>query len=597
VHRLSAFLAAVKERLDRERHMLEARVASARPLDEAVFEGLRRMVEGRTGSTVRVVAAVDPSLLGGFVVSVGSARLDASLARRLEKARAALRRRHRPRLRPRQRAGRRDGRVPGTAFGMALNLEDRQRRRRDLRRTTATSRKATPSSAPAHRRRAGRQGLLGRVVDALGKPIDGKGPINTDRAPRVDVKAPGVIPRKSVNEPMQTGLKAIDAMIPIGRGQRELIIGDRQTGKTAIAIDTIINQKGTGVICIYVAIGQKRSTVAQVVKTLEEHGAMDYTIVVAATASDPAPLQYIAPYSGCAMGEYFRDNGMHALSSTTTCPSRPSPTARCRCCCAARRAARRIRATCSTCTPPARARRKLNNELGGGSLTALPIIETQAGDVSAYIPTNVISITDGQIFLETDLFYSGRPPGGQRRHLGVARRRQRADQGDEAGRRHAAPRPGAVPRAGGLRAVRLRPRQGTQAQLNRGARLVEILKQPQYSAPLLERRARAKNARHHRHRRQGAVRRLQHQRHQGAARVPREQRSRCDARLVGRKGRDFFEAARLRGSSSTTSALPEARYADAQAIARGHRRSSSPASRRGLLVYNEFKSVISQRVT
>ena len=262
--------------------------------------------------------------------------------------------------------------------------------------------------------------LLGRVVDALGEPIDGKGPIKATEYSNSEVKAPGIIPRRSVHEPVQTGLKVVDALIPIGRGQRELIIGDRQTGKTAIILDTIINQKNINdkaksekekMYCIYVAIGQKRSTVAQVVKTLKDHGAMDYTIVVAATASDPAPMQFIAPYSGCAMGEFFRDNGMHAtifyddLSKQATAYRQMSLLLR---------------------RPPGREAypgdvfylhsrlleraAKMNDEEGAGSLTALPVIETQAGDVSAYIPTNVISITDGQIFLETSLFYQGVRP-------------------------------------------------------------------------------------------------------------------------------------------------------------------------------------------
>ena len=261
--------------------------------------------------------------------------------------------------------------------------------------------------------------LLGRVIDGLGNPIDGKGPIEgADRA-RVDVKAPGIIPRKSVTEPMQTGLKAIDSLIPIGRGQRELIIGDRQTGKTAVAVDAILNQKKANagkdeskkLYCVYVAIGQKRSTVAQIVKTLEDNGAMDYSIVVAATASDPAPLQYLAPYTGCAIGEWFRDNGKHALIIYDDLSKQAV---------AYRQMSLLLR------RPPGREAypgdvfylhsrlleraAKMNDDLGGGSMTALPIIETQAGDVSAYIPTNVISITDGQIFLETDLFYSGIRP-------------------------------------------------------------------------------------------------------------------------------------------------------------------------------------------
>ena len=262
--------------------------------------------------------------------------------------------------------------------------------------------------------------LLGRVVDGLGNPIDGKGPIdkNAERK-RVEIKAPGIIPRKSVNEPMQTGLKAIDSLIPVGRGQRELIIGDRQTGKTAIAIDTIINQKEINksndeskkLYCIYVAIGQKRSSVAQIVKTLEEAGAMEYTIVVAATASDPAPLQFLAPYTGCTMGEYFRDNGMHALIVYDDLSKQAV---------AYRQMSLLLR------RPPGREAfpgdvfylhsrlleraAKLNDKHGGGSLTALPIIETQASDVSAYIPTNVISITDGQLFLQADLFNAGQKP-------------------------------------------------------------------------------------------------------------------------------------------------------------------------------------------
>ena len=264
------------------------------------------------------------------------------------------------------------------------------------------------------------KGLLGRVVDALGEPIDGKGPVKATEYSNSEVKAPGIIPRRSVHEPMQTGLKVVDALIPIGRGQRELIIGDRQTGKTAIILDTILNQKHINdqaksekeiMYCIYVAVGQKRSTVAQVVKTLKDNGALDYTIVVAATASDPAPMQFIAPYSGCAMGEYFRDNGMHAtifyddLSKQATAYRQMSLLLR---------------------RPPGREAypgdvfylhsrlleraAKMNDDEGAGSLTALPVIETQAGDVSAYIPTNVISITDGQIFLETSLFYQGVRP-------------------------------------------------------------------------------------------------------------------------------------------------------------------------------------------
>jgi F-type H+-transporting ATPase subunit alpha len=325
------------------------------------------------------------------------------------------------------------------------------------------------------------EALVGRVVNALGEPIDDKGPIDTSHFNPIERIAPGVIDRQSVREPLQTGIKAIDGMIPIGRGQRELIIGDRQTGKTAIALDTIINQKGGDVTCIYVAIGQKRSTVAQVVKTLSDHGAMDYTIVVAATASDPAPMQYIAPYSGCAMGEFFRDSNRHALVIYDDLSKHAA---------AYREISLLLR------RPPGREAypgdvfylhsrlleraAKLNNELGGGSLTALPFIETQAGDVSAYIPTNVISITDGQIFLEADLFNSNIRPAI---NVGLSVSRVGGSAQTKAMK--------AV--AGSLRLELAQYRElaafaqfgsdldkASQAQLNRGRRLVEILKQPQF---------------------------------------------------------------------------------------------------------------------
>ncbi|HEY2892191.1 MAG TPA: F0F1 ATP synthase subunit alpha [Dongiaceae bacterium] len=308
---------------------------------------------------------------------------------------------------------------PGGIRGMALNLEsdnvgvvifgdDRSIKEGDLVKRTGAI-----VDVPVGR------GLLGRVVDGLGNPIDGKGPLKDVKRERVEVKAPGIIPRRSVHEPMQTGLKAIDALVPVGRGQRELIIGDRQTGKTAVAIDTILNQKATNVgtddskklFCIYVAVGQKRSTVAQIVKTLEDNGAMEYSIVVAATASEPAPLQFLAPYTGCTMGEFFRDNGMHAVIIYDDLSKQAV---------AYRQMSLLLR------RPPGREAypgdvfylhsrlleraAKMNKEHGLGSLTALPVIETQAGDVSAYIPTNVISITDGQIFLETTLFYRGIRP-------------------------------------------------------------------------------------------------------------------------------------------------------------------------------------------
>jgi F-type H+/Na+-transporting ATPase subunit alpha len=323
--------------------------------------------------------------------------------------------------------------------------------------------------------------LIGRVVNALGEAIDGRGPIETTERRRIEIKAPGIVARQPVKEPLQTGLKAIDAMIPIGRGQRELIIGDRQTGKTAVAVDTIINQKGGNVVCIYVAIGQKRSTVAQVVDKLRDAGAMDYSIVVAATASDSAPLQYIAPYSGCTIGEYIRDNGGHALVIYDDLSKHAV---------AYRQLSLLLR------RPPGREAypgdvfylhsrlleraAKMSDDMGAGSLTALPIIETQAGDVSAYIPTNVISITDGQIFLESDLFYSGVRPAI---NVGISVSRVGGNAQIKAMKQV----------AGTLRLELAQYRemaafaqfgsdldQTTQRQLNRGSRLVELLKQGQY---------------------------------------------------------------------------------------------------------------------
>ena len=339
------------------------------------------------------------------------------------------------------------------------------------------------------------KGLLGRVVDALGNPIDGKGPIVSHEMRRVDVKAPGIIPRQSVHEPMQTGLKAIDALIPIGRGQRELIIGDRQTGKTAIILDTILNQKSinatgdekTKLYCSYVAIGQKRSTVAQFVKVLEDNGAMEYSIVVAATASDPAPMQFLAPFSGCAMGEFFRDNGMHAL----VCYDDLSKQA-----VAYRQMSLLLR------RPPGREAypgdvfylhsrlleraAKLNKDNGSGSLTALPVIETQANDVSAYIPTNVISITDGQIFLETDLFYQGIRPAV---NVGLSVSRVGSAAQVKAMKQVAGKIKGELAQ---YREMAAFAQFGsdldatTQRLLNRGARLTELLKQPQFSPLKIE---------------------------------------------------------------------------------------------------------------
>ncbi len=339
------------------------------------------------------------------------------------------------------------------------------------------------------------KGLLGRVVDALGNPIDGKGPIEAASRARVDVKAPGIIPRRSVHEPMATGLKAIDALIPIGRGQRELIIGDRQTGKTAIALDTILNQKPLNqsgdesrkLYCVYVAIGQKRSTVAQFVKVLEEHGALEYSIIVAATASDPAPMQFLAPFAGCAMGEFFRDNGMHAVIIYDDLSKQAV---------AYRQMSLLLR------RPPGREAypgdvfylhsrlleraAKLNKDHGSGSLTALPVIETQANDVSAYIPTNVISITDGQIFLETDLFYQGIRPAV---NVGLSVSRVGSSAQTKATKKVAGQIKGELAQyremaafaqfGSDLDAV-------TQRLLNRGARLTELLKQQQFSPLTME---------------------------------------------------------------------------------------------------------------
>ncbi len=333
------------------------------------------------------------------------------------------------------------------------------------------------------------KGLLGRVVDGLGNPIDGKGPIKADKRMRVEVKAPGIIPRTSVHEPVQTGLKALDALVPVGRGQRELIIGDRQTGKTAVAIDTFINQKAANagddeskkLYCIYVAVGQKRSTVAQIVRQLEENGAMEYSIVIAATASEPAPLQFLAPYTGCTMGEFFRDNGMHAVIVYDDLSKQAV---------AYRQMSLLLR------RPPGREAypgdvfylhsrlleraAKMNKDNGAGSLTALPIIETQAGDVSAYIPTNVISITDGQIFLETNLFYQGIRPA--------------INVGLSVSRVGSAAQTKAMKKVSGsikLELAQYREMEAfaqfgsdldasTQQLLNRGARLTQLLKQAQF---------------------------------------------------------------------------------------------------------------------
>jgi F-type H+-transporting ATPase subunit alpha len=377
---------------------------------------------------------------------------------------------------------------PHGVFGIALNLEEESvgavllGEFKEIKEGDTVKRTGRIISVPVG------DELLGRVVNALGQPLDGKGPIGSTQFSPIERIAPGVVDRQGVKEPLQTGLKAIDAMVPIGRGQRELIIGDRQTGKTAVAIDTILNQKDTGVICIYNAIGQKQSTVAQVVRILEEADAMRYTIVVASTASDPAPLLYISPYAACTFGEYFRDNGRHALVIYDDLSKHAQ---------SYREISLLLR------RPPGREAypgdvfylhsrlleraAKLKKELGGGSLTALPIIETQAGDLSAYIPTNVISITDGQIFLETDLFHQGVRPAI---NVGNSVSRVGGSAQIKAMRQV----------AGTLRLDLAQYRElaafaqfgsdldkSTQAQLTRGARLVEILKQPQYEPLAVER--------------------------------------------------------------------------------------------------------------
>ncbi len=379
---------------------------------------------------------------------------------------------------------------PGGIRGMALNLEEDNvgvvifGSDRDIAEGDTVKRTGAIVEVPVGK------GLLGRVVDALGNPIDGKGPIESDERRRVDVKAPGIIPRRSVHEPMSTGLKAIDAMIPIGRGQRELVIGDRQTGKTAILLDTFLNQKplhesgseSEKLYCVYVAVGQKRSTVAQFAKVLEERGALEYSIIIAATASDPAPMQFLAPFSGCAIGEYFRDNGMHALIGYDDLSKQAV---------AYRQMSLLLR------RPPGREAypgdvfylhsrlleraAKLNDDNGSGSLTALPVIETQGNDVSAFIPTNVISITDGQIFLETDLFYQGIRPAV---NVGLSVSRVGSSAQIKAMKQVAGSIKGELAQYREMAAFAQFGSDldaATQRLLNRGERLTELLKQPQFS--------------------------------------------------------------------------------------------------------------------
>ncbi|MEO1205126.1 MAG: F0F1 ATP synthase subunit alpha [Pseudomonadota bacterium] len=384
---------------------------------------------------------------------------------------------------------------PGGIRGMALNLEADNVGAvifgddRNIKEGDTVKRTGAIVEVPVGK------GLLGRVVDGLGNPIDGKGPIQSDQKSRVDIKAPGILPRKSVHEPMATGLKAVDALIPIGRGQRELVIGDRQTGKTAIILDAFLNQKSINegddefakLYCVYVAIGQKRSTVAQFVKVLEERGALEYSVIVAATASDPAPMQYLAPFTGCAMGEYFRDNGMHALIGYDDLSKQAV---------AYRQMSLLLR------RPPGREAypgdvfylhsrllersAKMGDDHGAGSLTALPVIETQANDVSAYIPTNVISITDGQIFLETDLFYQGIRPAV---NVGLSVSRVGSSAQTKAMKQVAGKIKGELAQYREMAAFAQFGSDldaATQKLLARGARLTELLKQPQYSPLKME---------------------------------------------------------------------------------------------------------------
>ncbi len=379
---------------------------------------------------------------------------------------------------------------PGGITGMALNLETDNvgvvifGNDRDIKEGDTVKRTGAIVDVPVGKE------LLGRVVDALGNPIDGKGPIKSKTRARVDVKAPGIMPRKSVHEPMSTGLKSIDALIPVGRGQRELIIGDRQTGKTAIILDTFLNQKpmhDSGsetdkLYCVYVAVGQKRSTVAQFVKVLEERGALQYSIIIAATASDPAPMQFLAPFAGCAMGEYFRDNGMHALIAYDDL---------------SKQAVSYRQMSLLLRRPPGREAypgdvfylhsrllersAKLNEDNGSGSLTALPVIETQGNDVSAFIPTNVISITDGQIFLETDLFFQGIRPAV---NVGLSVSRVGSSAQIKAMKQVAGSIKGELAQYREMAAFAQFGSDldaSTQKLLNRGARLTELLKQPQFS--------------------------------------------------------------------------------------------------------------------
>ncbi len=529
---LPQFIAALRAAIAEDKGEVTAEVTAAKAMTKAQQDKLAKALKAAVGKDVKINLAVDESLIGGLVVKVGSKMIDSSIRSRLN----ALTEFHeRGRIRMGIQAAEISailkeqiknfgqeaqvaevGRVlsvgdgiarvhgldnvqagemvefPGGIRGMALNLEADNvgvvifGTDRDIKEGDIVKRTKAIVDVPVG------DELLGRVVDALGNPIDGKGPIKAKQRSVADVKAPGIIPRKSVHEPMATGLKSIDAMIPIGRGQRELIIGDRQTGKTAVALDTILNQKSYNeaagddeskkLYCVYVAVGQKRSTVAQLVKKLEEAGAMEYSIVVAATASDPAPMQYLAPYTATAMGEYFRDNGRHALMIYDDLSKQAV---------AYRQMSLLLR------RPPGREAypgdvfylhsrllersAKLNEDHGAGSLTALPIIETQGGDVSAFIPTNVISITDGQIFLETELFYQGIRPAV---NTGLSVSRVGSSAQTKAMSSVAGPVKLSLAQYREMAAFAQFGSDldaATQKLLNRGARLTELMKQPQYS--------------------------------------------------------------------------------------------------------------------
>ncbi len=518
----------------RHKGEVTAEVTLAEQPNDAHLAAIKDALKAVTKKDVQIDVKVDPAIIGGLIVKLGSRMVDSSLRTKLNSIKHAMKEVPLMDIRAAEisailkeqiknfgqeaevsevgqvlSVGDGIARVYGLdnvqagemvefengVRGMALNLETDNvgivifGNDREIKEGQTVKRTGAIVDVPVGK------GLLGRVVDALGNPLDGKGPIEATERKRVDVKAPGIIPRKSVHEPMATGLKAIDALIPIGRGQRELIIGDRQTGKTAIALDTILNQKALNastdekvkLYCVYVAIGQKRSTVVQLVKVLEEQGALDYSIIIAATASDPAPMQYLAPFAGCTMGEYFRDNGMHAviiyddLSKQAVSYRQMSLLLR---------------------RPPGREAypgdvfylhsrlleraAKMGDDYGNGSLTALPVIETQANDVSAYIPTNVISITDGQIFLETDLFYQGIRPAV---NVGLSVSRVGSAAQTKAMKKVAGKIKGELAQ---YREMAAFAQFGsdldatTQRLLNRGARLTELLKQPQFSPLKME---------------------------------------------------------------------------------------------------------------